>query len=699
MVAAAAAAAAGYGLRSDGSYGPLSAKEVETSSKLSSEEDLPLVSLDELRKHTEADSLWVVYGGVVYDVTNYVAEHPGGGDTLLQAGGQDLEVIWRHYPIHTQQDITSVLQPYQVGRLSVDDAAALGDEGGPVEAAAALQAAKSAKLRSRKRLGVLVVTSWSASLWWSTRWLLRALGTILPSLVNFLADALPCSVPGFGGAAALPAEDSTTGRRHRVAVVGGGIAGSSCAYSLAKSGFDVTVYEAREQLGGNAQTATFPTADGTRVTQDLSVVYWAPEFYRNYAALLETIGVKPAPVQIPYVIHHTMANGSTEYYCPPGFESKLDTKLEPSMSPRFADQIAKYDRMVRIVGRITNVFNYGSSRPSFYPPYLMHINPCNFMGVRRCCKLFGLSDEFYDTVVQPFHGLNLTTIQIDNCPATALTILDAIVPMTKARWHYSWDTGNSQAVFKILTESCQVKLNARVRQVRPVKSESDRLWRQEVVNDKGEVETFDRVVFACPSHAALNVLRKPGWFESVFLRAVGYHDDFHRSDWRDWLESPVHQDITCLPESQRDTLLRDCAFLIDLDESNGQKNCEFTHNLGAWSPSARSAGISAEKSPMFMTQCSHKNREIDPAKTIKTFSAPRGHPDLSHRNGMITQFLNLIQGRRGVFYCSNWVAPGNGHDLSCVSGLVVAHAIGAPYPIDNPEAYRDFKDARHFMGV
>ncbi len=28
------------------------------------------------------------------------------------------------------------------------------------------------------------------------------------------------------------------------------------------------------------------------------------------------------------------------------------------------------------------------------------------------------------------------------------------------------------------------------------------------------------------------------------------------------------------------------------------------------------------------------------------------------------------QGRRGVFYASNYAPAGNGHDLSCVSGLV-----------------------------
>jgi hypothetical protein len=579
----------------------------------------------------------------------------------------------------------------------------LGEEGGPVETAASKRAAEFSARRSRGRLVALVATSFTASLWWSTRWLLRAVGTLVPwlgpRLVELLAQALPCSVPGFGGAASLSPEDAT-GRRHRVAVVGGGIAGASCAYALTKSGFDVTIYEAREELGGNAQTATFASTDGKTVTQDLSVLYWAPEYYRNYTALLEEVDVKPAECRLPYVIHHTMANGASEYYCPPGFESQLDTKLQPSLRPRFADDFARYDRMVRTIGRVNRCFNYGSSRTCFYPPYLAHLNPFNFCGARGACSLFGMSDEFYDTVVQPFHGLNMTTIHIDSIPATAFPILDDIVPMTRARWHNSWDTGNSTVVFSRLTAGCHVELGARIRQVQPVRSHGS--WQQQVINDKGEVQTFDRVVFACPSHATVNILRKPGWFERVFLKAVAYHDDMHRSDWKDWLEVPVHQDVTCLPEPERETLLRDAAFLIDVNETgaqDGSRNSEFTHNLSAWSPAARSAGISAEKAPMFMTQCLHKDTSIDATKTLKTFSAPRAHPDMSARNGMITQFLNLIQGRRGIYYCSNWVAPGNGHDLSCVTGLVVAHAIGAKYPFNDAEAYRDFKAARHFMGV
>ena len=56
------------------------------------------------------------------------------------------------------------------------------------------------------------------------------------------------------GAGTLPVTHEE-GRKGRVAVVGGGISGVGCAYSLSMSGYDVTIFESRDVLGGNAQVS------------------------------------------------------------------------------------------------------------------------------------------------------------------------------------------------------------------------------------------------------------------------------------------------------------------------------------------------------------------------------------------------------------------------------------------------------------
>ena len=50
--------------------------------------DLKIYSLDEIAKHNDASSLWIVLNDKVYDVTEFADEHPGGGDVLLDVAGR-----------------------------------------------------------------------------------------------------------------------------------------------------------------------------------------------------------------------------------------------------------------------------------------------------------------------------------------------------------------------------------------------------------------------------------------------------------------------------------------------------------------------------------------------------------------------------------------------------------------------------------
>lgn len=717
-----------YGLRADGSHGPLAsdeaAEQAAKAERLGEEAQagkLPVISLEEFQAHTSENSLWVAYGGVVYDVTSFAAEHPGGPDALYGAGGQDLEQIWQMYHVHFKPEVMSALTPYAIGTLSEESMNALRDPSNKENAAAdrplfqhlggnsGSPALRSAR-RARWRVGALWVVTLSSSFWWCLRNLLRLLGGTVPVLGVPLAEALsmllPCAVPGYGGAAQLPAIDPRTGKRAQVAVIGGGISGCSCAFSLAESGYEVTVYESRTQLGGNAQCATFPVGkDGEqkRVTQDLSVLYWAPEYYRNYTALLERLDLNPVTLEMPYVVH-TNVKGYSEFYTQPGSSTGLDKILRPSLEDRFAEDFASYDRTINMVRKINALFHWGSTRPSFYSTncvsMLPYCNPLNYISLRTTARLFGCSEEFWETVVRPFHGLNLTTCHVDNIPGTAFPTLDAIAPLHETRRVCTWGLGNSQEVFKRTTSKCSVKLDTRVRQVRFRKQNG--CWQQVVIDDHGGAKAFDRVVLACPASAAANIIRPSNWMERALFRGVEYHDEVHNTDWKDWLEAPVHQDPSCLPEKHRSSIMTQAAFLIDIDAEGrrgGGPNVEFTHNLGSFSPSARAHGVPAESSPMFMTQSLHCHREIDAARTVSQFSAPRGHPNLSTNNMIVTQMLHLVQGRRGVYYCSNWTSPGNGHDLACTSGLAVASAIGAAYPLNSDEARRDHRDCRRFMWV
>jgi len=52
------------------------------------------VSWDEIKKHDKPHDCWVVYDGVVYDVTEFVPNHPGGAALWWQGGGRDITILY-----------------------------------------------------------------------------------------------------------------------------------------------------------------------------------------------------------------------------------------------------------------------------------------------------------------------------------------------------------------------------------------------------------------------------------------------------------------------------------------------------------------------------------------------------------------------------------------------------------------------------
>lgn len=74
----------------------------------------PVYTQDEVTSHrTLEDGIWVTYKGAVYDITEFVAMHPGGDKILLAAGGP-LEPFWALYAVHNSEHVLEILSEYKV---------------------------------------------------------------------------------------------------------------------------------------------------------------------------------------------------------------------------------------------------------------------------------------------------------------------------------------------------------------------------------------------------------------------------------------------------------------------------------------------------------------------------------------------------------------------------------------------------------
>ncbi|KAL3934742.1 MAG: hypothetical protein SGBAC_009600 [Bacillariaceae sp.] len=67
---------------------------------------------------TDGKPIWMSYGGVVYDVTKFISNHPGGSQKIMMAAGSNIEPFWHTYRQHFASDLPIRLMEHMViGRL------------------------------------------------------------------------------------------------------------------------------------------------------------------------------------------------------------------------------------------------------------------------------------------------------------------------------------------------------------------------------------------------------------------------------------------------------------------------------------------------------------------------------------------------------------------------------------------------------
>ena len=53
----------------------------------------------------------------VYDITDFVDQHPGGANRIMLAAGGSVDSFWAMYAQHQKQEVYSLLEAYRIGSL------------------------------------------------------------------------------------------------------------------------------------------------------------------------------------------------------------------------------------------------------------------------------------------------------------------------------------------------------------------------------------------------------------------------------------------------------------------------------------------------------------------------------------------------------------------------------------------------------
>jgi 4-hydroxysphinganine ceramide fatty acyl 2-hydroxylase len=66
---------------------------------------LPTYDMNEVRKHDSEGDAWIVIEGYVHDVSEFLQEHPGGKDIIMDHLGKDASEVFTSEKVHVHGNI------------------------------------------------------------------------------------------------------------------------------------------------------------------------------------------------------------------------------------------------------------------------------------------------------------------------------------------------------------------------------------------------------------------------------------------------------------------------------------------------------------------------------------------------------------------------------------------------------------------
>ena len=434
----------------------------------------------------------------------------------------------------------------------------------------------------------------------------------------------------------------------RIAIVGGGISGLGAAWALHHhpDRFDFRLFEAHEQVGGNAITADMPQDDGSSIPFDISVTACIPSVYHHILLLMERFGIELVDTRFSYSVRY----GGQIYAH--DFDSEISDQLQA--------EIARFQRVLRRLRRFGWLTRSRSK-------ILNALNPFNYISMGTVLNAGGFSGDFRYKVLKPMFVNFLMATNVFDMPAALFARYLEFFDIETATPMQTWDQGTRR-----IYENLTANFRDRIYLSRPVRKVYRRASCVVVEDEDGVQETFDDVIFACNANQTLMILDRPTLLERYILSSIRYESELHS-------HTVVHSDSSILPDNEAKPL----ATRSNHIEQYGPRpdNYEITyimHNQQPWA--------NRSDKPCLVTY--NPNSPIDEEKIVKRWWFQHVVHDVRHVTLLVNLF-RFIQGKRRTWHCGAHTLI-NSQETCFVTGLAAARQLGADYPFDDRAAKRWF---------
>ena len=434
----------------------------------------------------------------------------------------------------------------------------------------------------------------------------------------------------------------------RIAIVGGGVSGLGAAWALHQhpDRFDFRLFEARDEVGGNAITVDMPQDDGDTIPFDISVTALIPSVYQHILLLMRKFGIELLDTRFSYSVKY---HGRVYAH---DFDSDIRRQLQTEIArfQRLLKRLHRFGRLTRSRSKLMNA-----------------LNPFNYVSMGTVLNLGGFSGDFRYKILKPMFVNFLMATNVFDMPAALFARYLEFFDIESATPMQTWDRG-TRRIYEHLTAGFRdsIYLN------RPVRKVYRRPAGVVVEDQDGVEETFDEVIFACNANQTLMMLDRPTFLERYILSSIRYESELHN-------HTVVHSDASVLPDNEVKPLETRSNHI----EQYGARpdNYEITyimHNQQPWA--------NRSDKPCLVTY--NPVSPIDDQKIVRKWWFQHIVHDVRHVAWLV-QLFRFIQGKRRTWHCGAHTLV-NSQETCFVTGLAAATQIGADYPFDDPEARRIF---------
>ncbi len=410
----------------------------------------------------------------------------------------------------------------------------------------------------------------------------------------------------------------------KIAIIGSGIAGLTCAYLLNKK-YDISLYEKNNYIGGHTHTHSI-IENNKSFNIDSGFIVFNEDTYPNFIKLLNILNIKTEKTVMGFSIKSISKNLE---YAGNSFNSIFAQRsnLFSLSFWRMLVDIIKFNKK-SIMDLETLDFNTSLEE---------YLNSYNFSESFKNNYIYPMGAAIWSTKSELVKGMSAFFFIKFFKNHGLLKIFN------RSSW-YVIKNGSNQYVKKMIKDfESKIFLNSEINQIKRLENSV------EVTIKNQEPKLYDKVIIASHSNQALDMLSDPSDLETDILGNIPYQNN----------SAILHTDISVLPTRK----LAWSSWNYNLDQ-NPKSPMAMTYNMNI---------LQNLKANLTYCVTLNNNELIDNKSIIKKLNYE--HPLLDVKSYIAQSRKNEISGKNNTYYCGAYWRNGF-HEDGVVSALEVCKNFG-----------------------